>query len=67
MKVICQQCKGKGAHFVKLKQSKSTPWKFAPQDGCAVEHYVSCMNPGCENGIIDTEKQFQILWGKNHC
>lgn len=63
MKSICQQCKGTGFYFVKLKQSRSTPLKFARNDSCLVEHYVSCDVPGCHNGIVNHEEQKRILWG----
>lgn len=60
MKSTCQQCKGNGGHFIKLKQSRSTPYKFAPNDGCMIEAYVSCNFPGCHNGTVDHEENYKI-------
>lgn len=60
----CQRCKGQGGYRIKLRQSLSTPWRFAEPDGCLVEHYVPCDNPGCHNGVVDLAEQHRILWGR---
>lgn len=65
MKKICGRCKGQGGYFIKLRQSLSTPYRFARSDGCLVEHYVSCDMPGCHNGIVDLKENYEIIRGKN--
>jgi hypothetical protein len=61
MKSICQCCKGKGALYVFLRQSKTTPYRFAKNDNLPEEHYVTCRAPGCNNGIVDHEEYRRII------
>ena len=59
MKTICQCCKGKGALHVFLRQSKTTPYRFAKNDNLPEEHYVTCPAVGCKDGIVDRDAYYR--------
>lgn len=56
---VCQRCHGLGRVTVQLRQSRSTPYKFAQNDSCLVSHIVSC--DMCDNGYITSDSRERYL------
>lgn len=53
MLMTCSICKGKGYHEAVLRDLGGRG------DGCGVRHIVPCDQPGCKNGIVDTEVYYR--------